>query len=145
MNIAAASQVYAAADSVETIAHLGKTLCIIIRARPVPNATTFYTPNDFNLQVGKIVYPAGGEIPRHTHRAVNRTVHNTSEVLVVQKGRLMVDLYADDRAFLYSRELEAGDVIVLMSGGHGFRLIEDTILLEVKQGPYGGQQEKDRF
>jgi quercetin dioxygenase-like cupin family protein len=132
-------------DPVETIAHSGKTLCIIIRAKPIPGATTFYTPNDFNLQVGKVVYPAGGEIPRHTHRAVNRTVHNTSEVLVVQKGRITVDLYAEDHTFLCSREMGGGDVIVLMSGGHGFRLIEDTILLEVKQGPYGGLQEKDRF
>jgi quercetin dioxygenase-like cupin family protein len=135
----------AASERVETITHEGTTLCIIVRAHPEPTATTFYTPNDFNLQCGNIVYPAGSEIPRHTHRRVSRTIHNTSEVLVVQKGRMVVDLYSGDREFVCSREMATGDVVVLMAGGHGFRLLDDTILLEVKQGPYGGLQEKDRF
>lgn len=139
------SQAPTTIEPVENIVHQGKPICIIIRAKPQPEATTFYTPDTFNLQVGKIIYPAQGEIARHTHRAVTRTVHNTSEVLVVQKGRMIVDLYTDDRTLLCSRETSTGDVIVLMGGGHGFRLIEDTILVEVKQGPYGGLQEKDRF
>jgi quercetin dioxygenase-like cupin family protein len=145
MVTATANQVPAATERTETIAHNGVTLCIIVRANPEPTATTFYTPNDFNLQCGNIVYPAGSEIPRHTHRAVSRTIRNTSEVLVVQKGLLSVDLYSQEREFVCSRDMATGDVIVLMAGGHGFRLLEDTILLEVKQGPYGGLQEKDRF
>ena len=132
-------------DRTETIRHHDKTLCIIVRGLPAPKATTFYTPNDFNLQVGNIVYPAGGEIPRHSHRKVERNVSGTSEVLVVQKGRMIVDLYTDDHKLVCSREVTPGDVLVLVSGGHGFRLIEDTVLLEVKQGPYSGIQEKDRF
>src|SRR5215475_7344998 len=71
----------------EAISHQGKTLCILIRGRAMPEKTTFYTPDAFNLQVGKIVYPAGSEIPRHTHVPVTRTVQGTSEVLIVQKGR----------------------------------------------------------
>ncbi|MGP0089940.1 MAG: methyltransferase domain-containing protein [Xanthobacteraceae bacterium] len=134
-----------AIEPTDIISHEGKTLCIIIHGAVMPEKTTFYTPNEFNLQVGKIVYPAGGEIPRHIHPAVTRTVASTSEVLVVQKGRMMIDLYTADRAFLCSREMTAGDVVVLMSGGHGFRLLEDTMLLEVKQGPYGGLREKEFF
>jgi quercetin dioxygenase-like cupin family protein len=118
---------------------------MIIRAEPVPDETTFYTPHHFNLQVGKIVYPAGGEIARHAHRPVIRHLVGTSEVLVVQKGRMIVDIYADDRACLCSREVGSGDVVVLLSAGHGFRLLEDTVLLEVKQGPYSGLHEKELF
>jgi quercetin dioxygenase-like cupin family protein len=132
-------------DRTETIRHHDKTLCIIVRGSPAPKATTFYTPNDFNLQVGNVVYPAGGEIPRHSHRQVERNVSGTSEVLVVQQGRMIVDLYTDDHKLVCSREVVRGDVLVLVAGGHGFRLIEDTVLLEVKQGPYSGIQEKDRF
>ena len=119
---------------------------MIVRADPMPDETTFYTPYHFNLQVGKIVYPTGSEIPRHTHRSVIRQVVGTSEVLVVQKGRMIVDIYADDdQSFLCSREVGSGDVVVLLSAGHGFRLLEDTVLLEVKQGPYVGVHEKELF
>jgi quercetin dioxygenase-like cupin family protein len=129
----------------EAILDGSKLLCLIIRAEPTPGRTTFYTSPDSNLQVGKIVYPRGGEIPRHTHRQVTRTVCETSEVLVVQKGRMIIDVYDDSYALVESREMARGDVVILLAGGHGFRLLEDTVLLEVKQGPYSGLQEKDRF
>ena len=134
-----------AASRVETVEHAGQVFCIVIRATPWPTQTEFYTPNDYNLQMGKVVYPAGGAIPRHSHRPVTRTVTGTSEVLVVQKGRMFIDLYDDDNTLVATREMAAGDAVALVSGGHGFRLIEDTVLLEVKQGPYSGVQEKDRF
>lgn len=132
-------------ERVETISHEGRTLCLIVRAEPAPEETVFYTPADFNLQVGKIVYPAGAEIPRHIHRPVIRSVSGTSEVLVMQTGRMILDIYSDDRSSVCSREMAQGDVVILMGGGHGFRLLEDTVLLEVKQGPYSGVQEKERF
>lgn len=135
----------ASTGRVETIAHDGKVLCILVRATPWPSQTEFYTPNDYNLQLGNIVYPGGTEIPRHCHRPVTRTVTGTSEVLVVQKGRMLIDLYDDAKNLVATREMAAGDAVALVSGGHGFRLTEDTVLLEVKQGPYSGVQEKDRF
>ena len=132
-------------DRVETLSHRGRVLCIIVRANPAPDQTEFYTPNDYNLQLGNVVYPAGSAIPRHCHRPVTRTVSGTSEVLVVQQGRMFIDLYDDDKNLVVTREMSTGDAVALVSGGHGFRLIEDTVLLEVKQGPYSGVQEKDRF
>ena len=44
-----------------------------------------------------------------------------------------------------TRELATGDVMLMVGGGHGFRMLEDTVLLEVKQGPYTGVAEKERF
>jgi hypothetical protein len=117
----------------------------LVRATPWPAQTEFYTPGDYNLQLGNIVYPAGSTIPRHSHRPVTRTVHGTSEVLVVQKGEMFIDLYDDAKNLVATRKMAAGDVVALISGGHGFRLTQDTVLLEVKQGPYSGLQEKDRF
>jgi len=63
----------------------------------------------------------------------------------VQKGRVILDLYADDQTFLCRREMAAGDVIVQITGGHGFEFTEDTVLLEVRQGPYQGAREKESF
>jgi hypothetical protein len=56
-----------------------------------------------------------------------------------------VDLYSEDRAFVASRQLGTGDLVLAIRGGHGFRMIEDTVLFEIKQGPYSGQAEKERF
>lgn len=130
---------------VERIGYGNEVLCLIIRREPHPEKTTFFTSAEANLQVGKIVYPAGGEIPRHTHRKIVREVTDTSEVLIVESGRMMMDIYTCDRERLSSHELATGDIVVLLRGGHGFRLLEDTILVEVKQGPYRAEQDKDRF
>lgn len=110
-----------------------------------PEKTTFLTPPEFNAQVGFIVYPADGEIVRHVHLPLERHIVGTSEVLVVRKGRCKVDIYNDERQLVVTRELRRGDILVIVSGGHGFRMLEDTVLLEVKQGPYTGLDEKEQF
>lgn len=69
----------------------------------------------------------------------------TSEVLVVRHGRCEVDFYADDLSLVATRELSAGDVMLMVGGGHGFRMLEDTVFLELKQGPYLGVDEKELF
>ena len=118
---------------------------MIIRAEPAPDSSVFYTPDDLHLQVGKIVYPANGKVARHRHKPIRRTIAGCSEVLVVQKGRMILDIYADDRTIHSSQEIGPGDVVILMAGGHGFRFLEDTVLLEVKQGPYHGDGEREFF
>ena len=69
---------------------------------------------------------------------LERSLVGTSEVLIVRSGRCEMDVYDDDRALVTTRELVAGDVVVIFAGGHGFRMLEDTTFLEVKQGPYTG-------
>jgi len=56
-----------------------------------------------------------------------------------------VDFYTDKQIYIESRELNTGDVILLMTGGHGFEMLEETEMIEVKQGPYAGDQDKTRF
>lgn len=129
----------------ERIEHAGRPLAYIIRAAVMPERTTFVTPSDFKQQVGFVVYPAGGEIARHSHRPLQRHIVGTSEVLIVRKGRAEIDIYDDDRNLVATRELLPGDVMIMVGGGHGFRMLEDTVFLEVKQGPYTGLEEKERF
>ena len=130
---------------IERVSHEGQTLAYILRAELNPEKTTFPTPPDLNLQVGFIVYPAGGTIQRHVHKPLERQLIGTSEVLVVRQGRAEVDFYTQDRTFVATRELRKGDVMLMVAGGHGFRVLEDTVFLEVKQGPYTGIDEKERF
>ena len=122
-----------------------EVLGYIIRAEKNPDKTSFVTPDDFKQQLGFIVYPKGGEIVRHIHKPMERHLIGMSEILLVQKGLLEVDFYTNQKEYLETRVLNKGDLVLLVSGGHGFRCLEDTVLLEIKQGPYIGQDEKERF
>lgn len=131
---------------VEHVTWEGQPLAYIIRAKKMrPRETTFLTPPSFKQQVGFVVYPAGGVIQRHDHRPLERHLVGTSEVLVLQQGRCEIDIYNDDRMLVATRELREGDVMLMVGGGHGFRMLEDTVFLEIKQGPYTGIDEKERF
>ncbi|NLH47275.1 MAG: hypothetical protein GX444_01585 [Myxococcales bacterium] len=132
-------------EYVEHITWDGKPLAYIIKAALLPDRTTFLTPPEFKQQVGYVVYPAGGEIARHVHRDLERHLVGTSEVLVVKSGRCLIDVYNDARELVATRELLPGDVMLMVGGGHGFRMLEPTVLLEIKQGPYTGLEEKERF
>jgi hypothetical protein len=130
---------------IETIDRDGVVLAYLLRGRPSPTSTSFYTPPDCTLQVGHVVYPAGGDIARHIHLPIERHLIGTGEVLVLQQGRCVLDVYDQERRLVATSELNAGDILVTVGGGHGFRVLEDTVFLEVKQGPYPGGAEKERF
>ncbi|MCS7259271.1 MAG: hypothetical protein NZ765_00610 [Anaerolineae bacterium] len=120
-------------------------IATIIRRDYLPDKTTFVTPDSYYQQAGFIVYPRGGVIRRHMHLPLQRHLVGTSEALIVRKGRVEAELFALDKTPLGTWILEEGDLILLVAGGHGFRCLEDTILLEIKQGPYTGLVEKETF
>ena len=90
-------------------------------------------------------HPKGKTIQPHIHNPVPRQVHYTQEVLFLKKGKLRVDFYDEQQNYLESHILEAGDVILLAAGGHGFKVLEELEMFEVKQGPYAGDSDKTRF
>lgn len=139
------AEAHSGSEPVEQILWRGEPLCYIIRAGLNPEKTTFLTPPEFNMQVGFVVYPRGSEIARHIHRPLERHTIGTAEVLIVKKGRCLLDIYSPGGELVATRELRVGDIMLMVSGGHGFRLLEDTVFLEVKQGPYAGLEEKERF
>lgn len=140
-----ATCVQPATGLVEWIQDGEETLAVLIRAEMQPDATTFLTPPDYRQQVGFVVHPAGSEIPRHDHLSLQRSITGTSECIIVRRGRSEVTIYDRQRREVCRRELKTGDVLLLVAGGHGFRQIEDTVFLEIKQGPYPGIREKERF
>lgn len=120
-------------------------LAIIISHRFCQPGIHFFTPDDFSQQVAYMQHPAGKVIEPHKHNLVIRTVNFTQEVLFLKRGRLRVDFYDDTQTYIESRILEAGDTILLAAGGHGFEALEEIEMIEVKQGPYAGDQDKTRF
>ncbi|MDP6792686.1 MAG: hypothetical protein QF660_01405 [Anaerolineales bacterium] len=123
----------------------GALLAYIVRAEFSSDITSFITPPEHNFQVGFVVHPQGGDIQRHFHRPTDRNISNTSEVLVVRKGHCEIDVFDNQKRLVETLQLTPGDVMVMVAGGHGFRMLEDTVLLEIKQGPYFGIEEKERF
>ena len=127
------------------IEHNNQVYAIIIPAEFEKDGIEFFTPNDYSQQLAYMKRPRGYKIQPHTHKSIQREVTNTLETLLIKKGRLRVDIYSDKQKYLSSYELKTGDVILLISGGHGFEMLEDTEIIEVKQGPYIGDQDKIRF
>lgn len=132
-------------ESFEQIEYENKILGIIIRKDYHKDGISFFTPDTFSQQLGYMNRETSYVIPPHVHNLVLRQVELTQEVLIVRSGVVRVDFYSDKRDYLESRIIREGDVCLLAHGGHGFKVIQQAEMIEVKQGPYCGEMDKVRF
>ncbi len=130
---------------IEEVNFKAQILAIIIRANYQKEGISFFTPGDFSQQLGYMNRPKGYKIDPHIHNLIERKVTLTQEVLYIKTGKVRVDFYDDDKNYLESKIVEKGDVILLAAGGHGFEMLEDAEMIEIKQGPYCGEEDKVRF
>jgi len=120
-------------------------LGLLLRSNHVAEGIHFFTPNDFSQQLAYMNRPEGYVIHPHVHNPVTREVKFTKEVLFIRSGKVRVDFYDEAQGYLESRVLFSGDVLLLAFGGHGFEMLENSEIVEVKQGPYAGEADKTRF
>jgi mannose-6-phosphate isomerase-like protein (cupin superfamily) len=130
---------------VEEVKHQDELLALIVRNSFHKPGITFFTSGEWSQQLAYMNHPKGKIIEPHVHNPVKREVHYTQEVLFIKRGKIRVDFYQENQEFLESRILGEGDVILLMTGGHGFEILEEIEMIEVKQGPYAGDHDKTRF
>jgi hypothetical protein len=130
---------------IERIINNNILLAIIIRIEFQKDGIEFFTDGHFSQQLGYMKRPANYIIEPHTHNPVVREIIWTQEVLFIKSGKVRVDFYTDEKIYIESRILYTGDVILLAHGGHGFEIIEEAEIIEVKQGPFCGDQDKTRF
>lgn len=130
---------------IEEIRHNNQTLAIIISSTFKQEGITFFTDNNFSQQLGYMNRPEGYSILPHRHNLVSREVVLTQETLFIKSGKIRIDFYGDDQKYLESRVISKGDIILLAAGGHGFKMLEPSEIIEVKQGPYVGERDKVRF
>ena len=130
---------------IEKITHNSLELAIIIRASFQKDGIHFLTPENYTQQLAYMSRPSGYSIQPHLHNPVERDIQFTNEVIFVKSGKVRVDFYDECKNYLESTILKQGDVILLVHGGHGFEIIEDCEMIEVKQGPYAGESDKTRF
>lgn len=129
----------------ESFYHNELLLAIIIRAEYSSEGISFFTQDDFSQQLAYMKRPTNYEIPPHIHNVASREITLTQEVLFIRRGLVRLDLYSKGKIYLGSTELKSGDVVLLANGGHGFQMIEEAEIIEVKQGPYMGEADKVRF
>jgi len=105
----------------------------------------FFTDDSYALQLAFMNHPKGTKIQSHYHNNIERCIPKTQEVLIIKKGEVKVNLYDDDQTLFKTKILKQGDIIMFCSGGHGFEILEDVEMFEVKNGPYLGDKDKTRF
>ena len=132
-------------DFIEHIFEDDKLLAIILRTSFQKEGIDFFTPSDFSQQLGYMNRYKGYKIQPHIHNKVERTIDYPQEVLFIKNGLVRVDFYKTDKTYYKSKILNTGDVILLSFGGHGFEMLEDSEIIEVKQGPFAGNIDKSRF
>jgi len=131
--------------NIEKIIYKNKILAIIIKNDFKQEGIAFFTDNNFSQQLGYMNRPEGYIIAPHRHNLVPRKVVLTQETLFIKSGKIRVDFYDDKQNYLESRIVVKGDIVLLATGGHGFKMIERSEIVEVKQGPYVGEMDKVRF
>ena len=132
-------------DFIEHIFEDEKLLAIILRTSFQKEGIDFFTPSDFSQQLGYMKRCKGYKIQPHIHNKIERTIEYTQEVLFIKNGLVRVDFYKTDKTYFKSKLLHSGDVILLYYGGHGFEMLKDSEIIEVKQGPFAGNIDKSRF
>ncbi len=130
---------------IEYIKYNDKIISIIIRNSFSKAGIEFFTPKSFSQQLAYMKHKKGHTIQPHIHKFIQREVVLTQEVLLIRKGKVQVDFFNDDKRYIESSILNSGDVILLAHGGHGFSMIEESEIIEVKQGPYSMENDKVRF
>ena len=109
------------------------------------NGVIFLTPNHLSHKVQFIKHKKKHLIKPHKHFKNVRKIEYTSEVLIILKGKLRVDFYSKQEKYLFSKILKKNDIIILNNGGHGFKVLENVEMIEVKQGPYNLKMDKKVF
>ena len=129
-------------SKLETIIHEGRILALIVRSDiELSDNTEFFSPIDYPFQLGIHIRSAGEEFEPHIHRPVERIIKTTQEFLYIQKGKIRAIFYDEHQNAVAKTILNEGDAILLVEGGHGFKILEDSQILELKQGPYRGKEE----
>jgi len=131
---------------IEKIIYKKKLLALIVRGKYRNKAgITFFTPNESTQQFGYMKYKKKYIIKPHLHKKRLTKIFHTTEVILLFKGILRVDFYNQFKKYLFSKILKKKDIIMLVHGGHGFKILKDVEMLEIKQGPYNLIKDKIKF
>jgi hypothetical protein len=131
--------------AIEFFGDVSRPSAIVIRSTESVPGIQFYSPSDYSQQLGLMTRPAGYVVPAHIHNEVERKITQTQEVLLIRNGSCLVTLFDSNYTPIEKIVLEKGDVILLANGAHKIEMISECEILEVKQGPYAGDNDKTQI
>jgi hypothetical protein len=119
----------------------GKTVAIFHMSNEWKAGLDFLTSDSSFIQAGTWWYQDGKNLAAHKHLIHERDSNLTQEVIVVLTGRVLAELYDENDALFYSKELQSGDIGIMLTQGHGYKILEEnTRVVEIKNGPYPGAE-----
>lgn len=131
---------------IEKIKYKKKLYALIVRGKyRNKKGISFFSPVNATQQFGYMKHKTGHEIRPHKHKKRLTKILTTTEVILILKGVLRVDFYNLKKKYLFSKVIREKDIILLVDGGHGFQVIRDVEMIEVKQGPYNRSKDKIKF
>ena len=135
---------------IEKVYNQKKLYALIVRSSyRKKKGISFFTDTKASQQVGYMKHKKNRIILPHKHNKRKKNaiakIDTTTEVLIILKGTLRVDFYSQNEKYLFSKKLYTNDLIMLSSGGHGFKVLKDVEMIEVKQGPYFISKDKVKF
>ena len=131
---------------IEKIKYKKKLYALIVRGKyRNKKGISFFTPKETTQQFGYLKHKKGHIIQPHQHRKRLTKIMATTEVILLLKGSIKVDFYDEQKKYLFSKILKEKDIVMLVNGGHGFKVIKDVEMIEVKQGPYNPLKDKVKF
>tara|TARA_X000000368_G_C22862932_1_gene637361 strand:+ start:260 stop:691 length:432 start_codon:yes stop_codon:yes gene_type:complete len=131
---------------IEKIFNQKKLYALIVRnSYKKKKGVSFFTDKNATQQFGYMNHKKDYIILPHRHNKRQSKILLTTEVIIILKGILRVDFYNNKEKYLFSKKLYANDLIMLSNGGHGFKVLKDTQMIEVKQGPYSLSMDKVKF
>lgn len=129
-----------------TVTHNNQVIAHIFSKSLKANGVNFLTPDDYTLQLGLIEHQAGKIIRDHIHRQdIKYHVDTTQEFLYIEKGQVRIKLFSNEWETIAEFVLTGGDFILFVGGGHGLEILEDCRIIEIKQGPYPGDDKVKYF
>jgi len=128
------------------ITYKKKTLAIIVRSIYLKKkGVNFFTNKKLSQQVAFMSHPKSYVIEPHFHKNIKRKIKGTTEVLIIIDGLLKINFYNKNKKILFSKLAKKNDIVILLTGGHGFKIIKSCKFIEVKQGPYNIKNDKKKF
>jgi hypothetical protein len=122
---------------IEKISFNGKDYALILRKGLRIRESTFFTNPDDPMQLGIIRHETGYIENPHIHKKA-KVLPDIHQVLHITKGSLAVNFFNEEGKKVGETTVKKGDTILIMSGGHAIKVLEDLECLTVKQGPYAG-------
>ena len=95
--------------------------------------------SDF-IQLGTWNYEKNFSTVPHYHLEHDKPSNLTQEVVLVHKGSVKCRLFTKEGNYVDEVDINEGELIVQIYGVHEYIMNEDSIVLEIKNGPYYGPE-----